>query len=708
MRGTPVSPPCVGGYDAGKAEGNVNTRPRSGRPTKERSRRKQKVIHTVMTQSTISSVALQLATQDERHEKDVMHSLPEDQGLTHAYAAVDALLSVVQQQNCSVILVTDSSISTLASLELWSSWGVAVFMVAESDHDSNVTQAQLCLVVDQARRLRQVSWCVTVVLVSDSAQFLASFTECSRQGRLLVWSTRLLAVTSLSLQQLHQLHDFFSMSNAMLLILQKTSENLWCSVYIYLPYCPKGSPALQLASWTPTRGLVLTSHLPLFPDKFFKFIKRPTLLVASEEFQSQRAIMVADPDSPGSQRLSFVGAISEIIEYMATQANFSITYVRPPDRIWGNKRKDGSWSGMMGMVITGAADVALGPFGTTSIRSEVVDFSWPVNIDYLRILGGRGHQEVDPWSFLLPLTPLVWAATLAALLILSVMHYLLSSWFNYHAMKRHMSSTDNLSYIRILLQQDLLVPAYWWWEKLMLVVWMMMAALVLTRSYSDSLISLLAVRNIPEPYESLRDVLDDSSVTMISQESSILSQHLQTVESGPFLEVKELEKVGRILYVPLGEFSRAADELVRPGHHVLIDITVNHRNLVAQDFSRTGRCDFYLSRETFLGFPFALIVKKNSPLAPMLFKRTLRIMETGLVQYWLMSTTRNSTDCLNSPKKITITSSLSLNNLWPLTLIRDLASVITHIVTSYNCSSTQCSFILFMHHVYYLGLRTTR
>ncbi|XP_069951459.1 glutamate receptor ionotropic, delta-2-like [Cherax quadricarinatus] len=475
------------------------------------------------------------------------HLYPEDQGLTHAYAAVDALLSVVQQQNCSVILVTDSSISTLASLELWSSWGVAVFMVAESDHDSNVTQAQLCLVVDQARRNR-------------------------------------------------------------------------CSVYIYLPYCPKGSPALQLASWTPTRGLVLTSHLPLFPDKFFKFIKRPTLLVASEEFQSQRAIMVADPDSPGSQRLSFVGAISEIIEYMATQANFSITYVRPPDRIWGNKRKDGSWSGMMGMVITGAADVALGPFGTTSIRSEVVDFSWPVNIDYLRILGGRGHQEVDPWSFLLPLTPLVWAATLAALLILSVMHDLLSSWFNYHAMKRHMSSTDNLSYIRILLQQDLLVPAYWWWEKLMLVVWMM-AALVLTRSYSDSLISLLAVRNIPEPYESLRDVLDDSSVTMISQESSILSQHLQTVESGPFLEVKELEKVGRILYVPLGEFSRAADELVRPGHHVLIDITVNHRNLVAQDFSRTGRCDFYLSRETFLGFPFALIVKKNSPLAPMLFKR---------------------------------------------------------------------------------------
>ncbi|KAG7162376.1 putative olfactory ionotropic receptor IR4-like 9 [Homarus americanus] len=95
--------------------------------------------------------------------------------------------------------------------------------------------------------LRQVSWCVTVVVVSDDPAFLAAFAEWSLKGRLLVWST----------------------------------GSSSCSLYIHLPYSQQGTQALRLASWTPTRP---HSHFPppLFPNKFSKFEHGASLVVVAE------------------------------------------------------------------------------------------------------------------------------------------------------------------------------------------------------------------------------------------------------------------------------------------------------------------------------------------------------------------------------------------------------------------------------------------
>lgn len=67
---------------------------------------------------------------------------------------------------------------------------------------------------------------------------------------------------------------------------------------------------------------------------------------------------------------------------------------------------------------------------------------------------------------------------------------------------------------------DEIVPAvWWWWEKVIFAVWMLMT-LVLTKSYSSNMMSLLAVRHIPQPYQTLRDILDDSSVYIIELANS--------------------------------------------------------------------------------------------------------------------------------------------------------------------------------------------
>lgn len=62
-----------------------------------------------------------------------------------------------------------------------------------------------------------------------------------------------------------------------------------------------------------------------------------------------------------------------------------------------------------------------------------------------------------------------------------------------------------------------------------MVSWLL-ATLVLRRSYEGNLMSLLAVRHIPQPYQSLRDVLDDRSAVMIWKKGSSFVELIEVCE----------------------------------------------------------------------------------------------------------------------------------------------------------------------------------
>ncbi|KAG7174135.1 Glutamate receptor ionotropic, kainate 4-like 11 [Homarus americanus] len=316
--------------------------------------------------------------------------------------------------------------------------GVGLFEVAVDGQDANVTQAQLSRVVDEARRLRQVSWCVTVVVVSDDPAFLATFAEWSLKGHLLVWSTRLLAVTHLPLPDLRYIHRTFSRMNAMVVIVEDAPETLKCNVYIHLPYSSPEDRAMRLAFWTPQRGLTLNTHLPLFPDKYSKFLHRPILAVAAEYIHVQKSAQ---------------GQKSHMMDYLSQGLNFTYKYVHPADGTFGSEQDDGSWSGMVGMVIREEADFSVGFFSLSASRAEVLDFTWPVSITYSRILAGLGRPELDPWGFLLPLAPLVWAFILVSLLLLPAAMFILSLCCSMKDTDQWVWVTDGFTLLRILLQQ---------------------------------------------------------------------------------------------------------------------------------------------------------------------------------------------------------------------------------------------------------------
>ncbi|XP_071548430.1 glutamate receptor ionotropic, kainate 4-like, partial [Panulirus ornatus] len=287
---------------------------------------------------------------------------------------------------------------------------MAIFQTTAEGH--NVTHEQLSMVLSHSRRLRQVSWCLTVVVVSDDPAFLTAFLEGFSKGRVLAWPTRVLAVTRLPYQSLRNLHKTFSMTNAMMFIVENHSGNI-------------------------------------------KFLQRPTLTVVSEESPINRLVRKDDSKNrPQGSQPAFRGPVPKLLNYLSTGLNFSYTYVRPSDGAWGSKQGDGSWSGMVGMIMRGEADLGAEVFSVHAARAAVVDFTYPVVIVYLRIIGDRGLPEVDPWGFLLPLTPLVWASTLVTLVVLPTVVVLLASWSSLKTVVVQGSWLQNtFVFIRVLLQQ---------------------------------------------------------------------------------------------------------------------------------------------------------------------------------------------------------------------------------------------------------------
>ncbi|XP_069182971.1 probable glutamate receptor [Procambarus clarkii] len=586
----------------------------------------------------------------------------DDDSLTHAPSVLGDVLVREPQHLCSVIFLTDdrtynSFLISVTGEKNFSS-GLSVFEVSAGGPDANVTLAQLSQVVGEARKVRQASWCVTVVVVSDDLAFLAAVAQWSLKSGLLVWSTRLLVVTRLPLHHLHVLHNTFSITNSMLLLVEGASKIQRCSVYIQLPYSPRGGQALKVASWTPHRGLALTSSVPLFPDKFSRLVHHPTLVVAGEVYPGQTEALVDDPQAPDGRRLVFRGPAASVLDYLAQALNFSYTYIR---------EHDGNFGTMLNRVVWKEADIALGPFVVSYSRLEVVDFSWPLHVGVSKILGGRGRPVKDPWSFLFPLTPLVWVATLSSVLVLPLTVLLLSSCFSLKMADAGVSLSKIFTYIRVLLQQDFSTSDEWWWERMVMLAWMMVT-LVLTRSYSGNLLALLAVKYIPQPYQTLEDVVRDPSVKMIWKANTIYENYFRTSTSGIYREVGDLETKGRVVRRPHSEIIAALDTLVRQGDHVLMDMDDNIISLMFDDFLRTGKCDFYKSKQGYLCFLYSLVLQKNSPLLHVINKRVLDLTEAGFYLYSLASGA-SATTCAYPPIKVTVNTALAVSDLWGMFII---------------------------------------
>ncbi|XP_070563523.1 glutamate receptor 1-like [Ptychodera flava] len=136
-------------------------------------------------------------------------------------------------------------------------------------------------------------------------------------------------------------------------------------------------------------------------------------------------LMEKEGTSQGNAR--YEGYIADVLRLVAEDLAFDYTLTLVADNKYGSFR-DGNWSGMVGELISGDADMAAAPLTITSTREEVIDFSKPFVAVSVRVIQKRPSVEMAGNLFALfaPFTVGVWICILVAYLVVGLVIYFLA------------------------------------------------------------------------------------------------------------------------------------------------------------------------------------------------------------------------------------------------------------------------------------------
>ncbi|XP_071527035.1 ionotropic receptor 21a-like [Panulirus ornatus] len=541
-----------------------------------------------------------------------------------AGGALQAVLEGTSQSSCSVILLIDgntifSNILEAVSSERSSPRGVTVMEVTATDgQDANVTLAMLSHLISQARRLRLGSWCVSVVVASHDPEFLIAFAESSLKGRFLVWATRLLVVTRLTLPQLYALlptHWTFSMMNTIFLNLENTSTSRRASVYIYLPYSQAGAQVVRIASWSPDRGVRLLTELPLLPEKY-------------DDFQGGTVPVTAKPFPPywveeyhqaanGTTVKIYTGTDGEMLHAVAGALNFTFRVI--PITNW-----------VEAVEILMRRESFIIPVYYTVLPQRLKQFDVTYTYEFAFMSFGMKKPGLRPsWqSLYYPLADMVWATVLALLLIIPIVLIVVIRVGGLMGGENTLEAGAVVQDMAgMLLGQNLprRLPSTSS-SRLLVAAWLVFAFIIGT-VYRGNLTAHLTLPKYPprpETAEQLVKVVD--RVTRPPYSAAYKEFFLRS-------ENEVFQKLGELLYIGpqvVEGLQQALDH-----NQAVIEGRRYMEHYIAENFTRPdGSTELYVGRHHILPGLAAWAIPHDAPYRPQIDLCMMAVIEAGLYEKW--------------------------------------------------------------------------
>ncbi|XP_068229728.1 glutamate receptor ionotropic, delta-2-like [Palaemon carinicauda] len=398
------------------------------------------------------------------------------------------------------------------------------------------------------------------------------------------------------------------------------------------------------------------------PNLVFTMVSYPPHTFLKKKDMTSSTVLAGIPTN-----FPIAGPMSHVLEILSTSINFTYKQVVPPDGGFGVQVPNGSWTGMVGQLVEKQVDAALGPLQVIHSRSRYIDYTMPFSFGTLSITAPRGSAQVDPWSFLYPLTVYVWAGFLTTLVVVSLIQAsferLTTSKTNWlflfgNALFHYAQTPMGNSIPKMRLKS---------WQRPLFGGWIFMA-LLLNTSYDGNLRALMALRHIPQPFRTVDDVVKDTSTKIIIEKRTSYTDVLSKVPSGDVRALDDAGNAGRYVDRKIGDFMLYYNLVLRGDHVQIFDVITSLRYF-AQYFSLTGRCDFYIAKEKFIPTMYGMILQKRSPLTNAFNARLIRIFEAGLYYQWTVREVDNYTACLNPPTKVTHQDPLGFANIWGLAVV---------------------------------------
>lgn len=123
----------------------------------------------------------------------------------------------------------------------------------------------------------------------------------------------------------------------------------------------------------------------------------------------------------------FDGFIPDLLKKIEPLLNVTFDMKHVADFKYGSKRQDGNWTGLIGELVKGTADIAAASLTVTAERAKAIDLSHPFMESGLSIVlkrpNTRGWHALKGFvTFLEPFAPGVWITLLVACLIVPVLY----------------------------------------------------------------------------------------------------------------------------------------------------------------------------------------------------------------------------------------------------------------------------------------------
>ena len=228
--------------------------------------------------------------------------------------------------------------------------------------------------------------------------------------------------------------------------------------------------------------------------------------------------------SNGSYR--YGGYLFALWEIIAHELNLRYTIDSPADRSYGNLDKNGTWSGMIGELANGRADVSLARLYIRPDRAKVVDYLDAVPVDTIKetFYIQKNLDEIPNFSeyfyrsLLKPLDVNVWWSLLVSMTVLSIILRIILR-ANYKKAENSQTVKDMTwgsclfsSFMTLVGQGWATTPDSLAARTTTIFSWML--GIVIYTTYTSNLISYLTVVTVKRPISSLQDFSEQSNWTL--------------------------------------------------------------------------------------------------------------------------------------------------------------------------------------------------
>ncbi|XP_042873336.1 ionotropic receptor 21a-like [Penaeus japonicus] len=325
------------------------------------------------------------------------------------------------------------------------------------------------------------------------------------------------------------------------------------------------------------------------------------------------------------------GVDVDVVNVLGQVLNFSVAFVEPPrGELWGDERSNGSWSGMMGMLQTGQADLGAASIYVSVTRAAVVDFSAPYD-SRLSCFMARTEPPLPRWQALaFPFHLWTWLALLMALALNAAFLYVIARGGSalgpeigalgsagsclYYTFGMHCDAPQARTPLRPTTQ--LMVGMLW------------LYVTILTASYSTNLTAFIIVSRPPSSIETVEELR--KSGLEVAGLGEFYRMALASAGDANLQGLTETYKGHRSVETILPK--------VLDGTSVFLQNSAYIEYVTASRFTQKGVAATRMMKECFAPYSIALAVQKHSPLKEDLDLVLGRLRDSGLIrQYFLQS-----------------------------------------------------------------------